>query len=75
MNGKYFLTPAIAILAIALVGYAETTRTTGVVSVGPIMPTVSTPRVRVANDGLNQLTYGLYQTEKKPCVASVRWVH
>ncbi len=50
MNGKYFFTPAIAILAIALVGYAETTRTTGVVTVGPIMPTVSTPRVRVAND-------------------------
>ena len=50
MNGKYFLTPAIAILGIALVGYAETTKTTGVVTVGPIMPTVSTPRVRVAND-------------------------
>ena len=50
MNSKYFLTPAIAILGIALVGYTETTRTTGVVTVGPIMPTVRTPRVRVAND-------------------------
>lgn len=50
MNGKYFFTSATAILAIALVGYAETTRTMGVVSVGPLVPTVSTPRVRVAND-------------------------
>lgn len=55
MNGKYFFTPAIAILAIALVGYAEASKNTGVVSVGPIMPPVSTPRVRVSNDGMTPI--------------------
>lgn len=50
MNGRYFFTSAIAILAIALVGYGEASKKTGMVSIGPVMPTMSTPRVRVAND-------------------------
>lgn len=50
MNGKYSFTSAIAILAMALVGYTEASKNIGVVSVGPLVPTVATPSVRVTND-------------------------
>lgn len=40
-----------ALLAVALVGYAETNTGTGVITVGPVeTPVLLTPRVRVAND-------------------------
>ncbi len=50
MNARYFFYTTTAILTITLVGYAEMERRTGVANVSPFVLTVSTPRVRVAND-------------------------